>query len=155
MIEVVCKRAFDAKRRGRRVQIGFQRKVKKDADAKKKLYYVNGGKQERKSNFIKRFFHLYISGGTQEWKFNFIKKNFLRYNNKSFAPALLTYKRDWKNHHLQTVHCNISPAHCDERQLFLLFQKKKFLTPNGMWNLSNWSVNFFSLLDWKYMVTST
>ena len=40
---------------------------------RQKLYYINGGTQKRKFNFIKIFFHLYINRGIQERKFNFIK----------------------------------------------------------------------------------
>ena len=50
MIEVVCKKAFDAKRRGRRVQIGFHRKVKKDADAKKNYTMSMGVNRNEKLN---------------------------------------------------------------------------------------------------------
>ena len=52
MIEVVCKKAFDAKRRGRRVQIGFHRKVKKDADAKKNKNYTMSMGVNRNENLI-------------------------------------------------------------------------------------------------------
>ena len=43
------------------------REVTKDADAKhKKLYCINGGAQEGKFNFVKKFLHGIISGSTQE-----------------------------------------------------------------------------------------
>ena len=51
------------------------------------------------------------------------KMLFLRYNKKNFAPEHFTYKRDLRNHHLQTVDCNISPAHFDERQIFHFLKK--------------------------------
>ena len=51
----------------------------KTQDAKKKLYYVNGGTQERKCKFIKIFFHLYVNGDTQEGRSNFIKIFFFQW----------------------------------------------------------------------------
>ena len=74
---VVYKRAFEAKRRGRSVHIRFLSKVisqKKTQTQKiKKLYYINGGTQEKKFDFIKIIFHLRINGGTQERKRSFVK----------------------------------------------------------------------------------
>ena len=58
---VVYKLEFDTKSRGRRRK-------------NKKLYYINGGTQERKRSFIKIIFHLRINGGTQERKRSFVKK---------------------------------------------------------------------------------
>ena len=65
-------KAFDAKSRGRSVHLVFdakdakrRKKTQKDARRKKnkKLYYINGGTQERKFSFINRFFLFYISMG--------------------------------------------------------------------------------------------
>ena len=61
---VACKRAFDAKRRGR-----TENQVKNH----EKIISINGGTQVWKFSFIKRIYHLYINGGTQEGKLNFIK----------------------------------------------------------------------------------
>ena len=43
--------------------MNFSEKYKKDADSKQ-LYYVKGGTQEWKFNFVKIFFPLCINGGT-------------------------------------------------------------------------------------------
>ena len=60
---------YGAKSCGHSVQIRFHRKVisqksKKDPDAK--LYYINGGAQKWKFNYIKIFLRGNISGSTQE-----------------------------------------------------------------------------------------
>ena len=72
---------FDAKNRRRSVHIRFLSKVisQKKTQTQKKiknLYYINGGTQEKKFDFIKIIFHLRINGGTQERKHSFVK-NFL------------------------------------------------------------------------------
>ena len=61
---VVCKTESDAKSRGR---------SKNQVKNWKKLYYINGGTQERKFNFVKNILNSFINGGTQEWKFYFVK----------------------------------------------------------------------------------
>ena len=53
-----------------------QKRPKTQKNIKKQLYYVNGGTQERKFDFLKIFFHLHINGGTQEKIFSFVKKIF-------------------------------------------------------------------------------
>ena len=77
---VVYKQAYDTSRGGRtpsHTASNFPYKPyfsEKTQDARrKKLYYVNGGTQERKCNLIKIFFHLYVNRNTQERRYNFIK----------------------------------------------------------------------------------
>ena len=62
MIEVACKKVFDAKRRGRRVQIGFHRKVKK-TQTQKKNYTMSMGVKRNENLILKKDFFIYISMG--------------------------------------------------------------------------------------------
>ena len=59
----------------------ISRNSQKRRKTQKYIYYVNGGTQERKCDFIKIFFHLYVNGGTQERKCDFIKIFFHLYVN--------------------------------------------------------------------------
>ena len=67
--KVVYKKAFDTSRARRSVphqfrvlnQVAFLRDAGRRTQTQK-LYYINGGTQERKFNFIKIFFHLYVNG---------------------------------------------------------------------------------------------
>ena len=54
----MCKKVFDAKDAGR---------TKKLNKKLKNIYYINGGTQERKINFVNNFLNSFINVSTQEF----------------------------------------------------------------------------------------
>ena len=74
----ICRISRNSQKR-RKTQDAFNSRISHNFSEKtqdsehKKLYYVNGGIQERKCDFIKIFFHLYVNGKTRERRYNFIK----------------------------------------------------------------------------------
>ena len=78
--QVVCKLEFDAKSRGRSVQIRFHRKVisqkNKTRRRRKKIYYINGGTPGMKNQFCKKNFCMVKSVVVHRKKFIHTQNHF-------------------------------------------------------------------------------